>query len=99
MLMPAGNQADAGMLNATLANNASGLRSVMDSIRRMWLAVGPLGADGLTEPPVNMAEADAEDYYAAASRMAVVMSVYFGDGTQAQAFDYDTELAAVRGPS
>jgi hypothetical protein len=98
--MPVGNQPDAGALNAMLANNASGLRSSCSAIAELWAYVAPLGAEGLTAPPPDgpgMTPAVAADFYDKASRMQAVASVYYGDATQPQPFNYDKELAPVRG--
>lgn len=95
--MAVGIQPDAASLNAQLANNAIGLRATADSIRRLWAYVGPLGAERLEGEPWNMDPDDAADYYGKLSHLQAVAAIYFGTGAQAQPFDYDAELAPVRG--
>lgn len=95
--MPAGNQPDAPALHSMLANNATGLRSVCETIRQLWAYVGPLGEEGLAAPPINMAPDDVADYYAAASEMQSVAAAYFGTGTLPDLRDHDSALAPVRG--
>ena len=91
-----------GALHAMLANNAAGLKSSCEAIRRLWAYVGPLGTDGLPQPPPDgpgMRPEDVEDFYAAASEMQTVASVYFGTAAQPEARDHDSALAPVRGGS
>lgn len=84
-------------VNAPLGTLAAQLRATADAIRREFSYVAKLGVAGLEAAPYSMAPADAQALFDAYNYLNTIASIYYGQATQATAFDFDDALALVRG--
>jgi hypothetical protein len=94
-----GTQPDLSALNSMLAADAVTLRDACAGIRARWQYVEAIGEEALTGPPWNMPADQAAEMFAAFNYLATVALVYFGRAAQAEEFDFDAQLATVRGGS
>src|ERR1700735_68280 len=105
--MPIGNGATVSItgLNSDLGNAAEAWRASSEIATKLWEFIRSLGANqpaqiaALEAAPISMTPADATNYWTAANESFALSQIYTGAITQPAAFNYDSALAAARGPS
>lgn len=101
--MAVGNQASMGGLNAQLGSCAVGIRDTAEQITQLWSYVAALGADEAAQVTalegLGFSPADAQAFWTDANYLYALSQLYYGQISQAAAFDYDSGLALARGAS
>jgi hypothetical protein len=102
--MPVGAAISSDQANNILTAVAREMHDDMESVVKLWNWIATLGADqtaqqaALVAMPNGFSTADAATFWTKANNLFAVAQVYFGLGTQASAFNFDSALAGVRGP-
>lgn len=101
--MAVGNPVDTGGLNTQLGSCAVSMRDAMRAATDLWAYVVSLGADQAAQTAalvsLGFSSSDAAAFWLQGNHMFAVAQVYFGQGTQGSAFNFDSALAGVRGPT
>jgi hypothetical protein len=101
--MAVGNPTDVGGLNSRLGDSAVGLRDASRAIVALWNYIASLGADQAAQTAalvtLGFSSGDAATFWTKANNLFAVAQVYYGLGTQPSAFNFDSALAGVRGPT
>ncbi len=96
-----GNPVDKGGLNVKLGDAAVTAKTSSNMNEELWAYIVSLGADETAQKAGLVAKGftadEADQFWLKANYLHALGSIYFGDGTQAVAFDYDSGLASVRG--
>jgi hypothetical protein len=75
----------------------------MAAVVTLWNWIATLGADQTAQQAALVAlgfsTADAATFWTKSNNLFAVAQVYYGLGTQASAFNFDSALAGVRGPA
>lgn len=80
-------------LNSMLGGSAVQLRDACAEIMKMWSAVNALGVEGLTSIGFGT---DAQLFFDQANYLQTVAQIYYGKVAQAEAYNFDNQLAPVR---
>jgi hypothetical protein len=89
--------------NNILTSNAKQMQADMQNVVKLWSWIVKLGADQAAQQAalvtLGFSSADAATFWTKANNLFAVAQVYYGQGTQPSAFNYDDALAGVRGPA
>jgi hypothetical protein len=101
--MSVGAAVSSDQANNILTSNAKAVQADMANVVKLWSWIVKLGADQAAQTAalvtLGFSSGDAAAFWARANNLFAVAQVYYGQGTQASAFNYDDALAGVRGPA
>jgi hypothetical protein len=99
--MAIGNQPNVGGLNSQLGDVAIQLRNAAESAQQLWAYVNALGSGEAAQVAalvvLGFNSTDAQNFWTDSNYAFAVSELYYGQITQATAFNYDSALAMVRG--
>ena len=100
--MSVGATTSSDQANNILTSLAGRMQDVMADVVELWNWIATLGADQAAQQAtlvtLGFSAADAATFWTKANNLFAVAQVYYGLGTQASAFNFDSALAGVRGP-
>jgi hypothetical protein len=100
--MTVGAATSSDQANNILTSVAKQMQAEMQNVVKLWGWIAKLGADQAAQQAalvtLGFSSADAATFWARANNLFAVAQVYYGQGTQPSAFNYDDALAGIRGP-